>query len=390
MKYIEYSCYLIIFLIPAYLIRFSIFGVPTNFLEVMIAGVFLALTACNLQLATKILKSLVVGRKLLGIGIALLFLGLILGVIISLDTQKSLGALKSWLVAPLVFSFVARSVFDTQEKRENALRALALSGISVACVGLVYLLLGITTFDARLGAFYESPNMLAMYIAPTILILSGLNSKFKVQSSKFLRPALVSFSIVTCYLLLVTCLFLTRSLGSIYALAVAIFLSPVLVGRQKHATIFSYIALFALSLPFSSLFLNPWEWGRSSLASRLMIWKSALAILRDHWFLGIGAATFQVYYLAYQKYFPPYLEWAVPQPHNIFLATWLYAGILGIAGFSLILFWFFREIQNTKNPAALVLAGLMIFLLVVGAIDNSLWRGDAAMMFWLVTLGVFG
>ena len=25
----------------------------------------------------------------------------------------------------------------------------------------------------------------------------------------------------------------------------------------------------------------------------------------------------------YQKHFPPYLEWAVPQPHNLYLAFWL-------------------------------------------------------------------
>ena len=77
-----------------------------------------------------------------------------------------------------------------------------------------------------------------------------------------------------------------------------------------------------------------------------MIWKSAGLMIKNNPLFGIGPGNFQEKYMEYQKYFPPYLEWAVPQPHNIFLAFWLESGLIGLAGFILLLLYFFAIIKE--------------------------------------------
>jgi len=136
---------------------------------------------------------------------------------------------------------------------------------------------------------------------------------------------------------------------------------------------------------------------RSSLHSRLMIWNTAVEIIKDNPVLGIGPGTFQDVYLSYSNRFnEPYLEWAVPQPHNIFLAFYLQTGLIGFIGFILILVWFFYSRLKNKNnniqPACRtgrylisnVLTILMIYILIHGLIDTTYWKNDLSLMFWLI------
>jgi len=120
-----------------------------------------------------------------------------------------------------------------------------------------------------------------------------------------------------------------------------------------------------------------------------MVWSAAGKILADNWLLGIGPGMFQQYYLEYQKYFPvPYLEWAVPQPHNLFLAFWLQAGILGLIGFIWLIINFFRRLFNffinQKSPLALSLMAIMVYILAHGLLDTTYWKNDLSLIFWTI------
>jgi O-antigen ligase len=128
---------------------------------------------------------------------------------------------------------------------------------------------------------------------------------------------------------------------------------------------------------------------RSSFASRLMIWKSAKTMIVDSPLFGIGPGNFGSCYLSYQKYFPPYLEWSVPEPHNIFLAFWLGSGLLGLFSFSFLLLWWFRTIfsEIKKGGNRLILSALttiMLAILIHGLFDTTYWRMSLAYMFWIV------
>jgi len=92
---------------------------------------------------------------------------------------------------------------------------------------------------------------------------------------------------------------------------------------------------------------------------------------------------FQKYYLDYQVNFAPYPEWSVPQPHNIFLAFWLQAGLLGLVGFFWLLISFFKKIEP-KQILSSILIGTMIYILIHGMVDTTYWKNDLSIIFWLI------
>ncbi|HEX7586138.1 MAG TPA: O-antigen ligase family protein, partial [Patescibacteria group bacterium] len=123
---------------------------------------------------------------------------------------------------------------------------------------------------------------------------------------------------------------------------------------------------------------------RSSIASRLMIWKTAGKLAHDNPVWGIGPGNFQNKYLEYQKFFPPYLEWAVSHPHNIFLAFFLYSGLAGTTGFVMLVFFWFRDILKKEDSALkTIFLGVMIYALLHGLVDTTYFKNDLAVIFWL-------
>jgi O-antigen ligase len=120
-----------------------------------------------------------------------------------------------------------------------------------------------------------------------------------------------------------------------------------------------------------------------------MIWKTSEKLIQDNYLWGIGPGNFQNKYLEYQKFYPPYLEWAVPHPHNIFLAFWLYSGIIGFAGFLILLGFFFREFFAEQKSALKFMAlGIMLVILIHGLFDTTYFKNDLAVFFWLAYLGM--
>src|SRR3989338_7558911 len=88
-------------------------------------------------------------------------------------------------------------------------------------------------------------------------------------------------------------------------------------------------------------------------------------------------------FLGKQKNYPPYLEWAVPQPHNIYLAFWLQTGLLGLTGFLLLLVWYFKKLLNNLSlVVSCWLLVVMTYTLLHGSVDTLYWKNDLSFMFW--------
>jgi len=160
---------------------------------------------------------------------------------------------------------------------------------------------------------------------------------------------------ISCSALLIfgSALYFTKSHGAWFGVAGAFVIVWILrrVSNTVRAFVLTAVVACGIVLPFAAV----WYWphaqaalnipDRSSAASRVTIWRSAIAIGRDYPVFGIGPGSFQAQYLRYQKNYPPYLEWAVPQPHNTYLAFWLQTGALGLVGFVLLLVWFFGALS---------------------------------------------
>lgn len=361
--------YFSIIAIPAYAIKFYVIGLPTNVFEVL---VFLVVMIFFIK--KKNFKLIFSGCKPYFLPVAMILVGLVASTLLNEDYRSGFGAIKSWFIFPLLFPLVALAEIKS-ESYKKIYKAIYFSSFLASCVAITYFFLDKITFDGRLQAFYNSPNFLAMYIAPAVLIGVALFHENRKLYG-------ISLAVILAVL------YLTFSYASWAALILA---SVALFFSRKGKFWKPMAALFVILLIFAGVQLSSKKMTslihleqRSSAASRIIIWSSASRIIKDNWLFGIGPNQFQNKYLEYQKYFPPYLEWSAPQPHNLFLAFWLQAGIIGLLGFlALIIVWFKNVLIMNKNAAISISISIMIYILAHGLLDTTYFKPDLAVIFWL-------
>lgn len=285
-----------------------------------------------------------------------------------------------------------------------------------------------------------------MALVPGIIALLIQTSRSKSQKDK-LRVKILSYLILFLELLV---LYFTYSYGAWLGLAAALFFVILSESRGRAEgsvvpsvgsgpikrivrcalialTIFALIFITQLSNPKLQHILNGDYY--SSLHSRLMIWQSAWLISKDHWLAGVGAGNFQQAYLDYQSRFSePYIEWAVPMPHNIFLAFLTQLGIVGLVSFIIILIlslvrvvipafepesrrrterkpgnnlkafsgsrifgrlWRPSSGMTTKDSLTLWACVYITYIVIHGLIDTPYFKNDLAILFWLAIAAIW-
>lgn len=380
-KHFNGAIYLTIFLLPLYIFKFRIWFVPFNVQEAL---VWILFAVWLLQKKYRKIDLLKIKNFILPALFVLI--GTVLGVMVSDNLNVSAGILKGWFLAPMVLGLIMTTEIKGKTEIKKALGALFASAGIVGAVGIIYLVYGRLTFDGRLSAFYLSPNQLAMYLVPGFLIGVGLLTFIPGKKAKI---------IISCGLAIIgVAIYFTFSYAAWLGMLLALVIIFAFGSKNKKLLIFCFLSvIFLLSILFLSQngtekLNNLFYSSRSSLQSRLAIWQAAWQTGKAHPVFGIGAGMFQDFYLKYQSHFAlPYLEWAVPQPHNIFLAFWLEAGTVGLAGFLWLLIVFFKMIFGAikqKNQLALVLGALIVYVLLHGLVDTTYWKNDLAMIFWVI------
>ncbi len=391
---------------PLYLIRFSIFDIPTNVLEVLvliIVGITLwhAWGTKTKSGARRCFQHFLRDNtplRIVLIAWTLMTIGTFLSTAAGGAWHTGLGIVKGWFVVPFVFLLcVHYALRHAIISRIHIFRALIVGGAFVATAAIIYAFLDIFTYDHRLRAFYLSPNHLAMSLAPIIPLM--FTDYILVRHYHHSRKTYIF--IVFALILTGIVLVLTRSLGGIIAASGGLVLFFASYYRSWRMFTGS---MLALSLIFSLVLATLWRTPRiqdfftyshhSSLASRYVIWHVATDIIADHPLFGVGPGNFQFVYLAYQKNYPPYPEWAVPQPHNLFLAFWLQTGIIGLCGFILVVLLIGKKyiciVQKKKYAKDdIIVLGAMCALGIImihGLVDTPYWKNDLALIFWLLVL----
>ncbi len=372
---------LIIFLLPLYLVKIKIGFVPFDVLELLVWLAF------GLWLARKEYRKIEISKyQQFALPALLIVIATILATLFSNNLNVSAGILKSWFLAPGIFGLMVITTMKEQKDAKNALGAFFASSVTVALISLAYFFRGAVTFDGRLAAFYLSPNHLAMYLAPGFLIGFWLGRQREKKT--MIRVGLA---------VLAGALYLTFSYLAWLSVFVAMVFMEIVSLKWKGAGKKVFIALGVLAaVCLAAAVVSQWHSeklnnlfysSRSSLESRLMIWKAAWEIGKDNPVFGIGPGMFQDYYLKYQNHFAvPYLEWAVPQPHNLFLAFWLECGLAGLAGFVWLLAVYFKKTFagiKRRDYLALILFSLMGYMILHGLADTIYFKNDLAMIFWL-------
>lgn len=304
-------------------------------------------------------------------------------------TGHAWGIVIEWIALPICLVVVVLAVVEKYSlQRSSTITNIFYSMLTGVVVSSTpFLLLGIQTYDGRFFGLWPSPNHLALFLAPVLVFCAVSIVLHPTRKNYLLATPLVIFGGIIGLL--------TQSFGAILGVAVG-FLSGMiwsLCKKGKKRYIFGIMMICSVFVAlagwqkYNSAYADI---DRSPLASRVMIWTSALDILRGESLLGIGLGTFQDTYLDRQKHYEPYLEWAVPHPHNTFLAMWLYGGLLGLVLLCLVcakvLFSFFSQKNTPIYTVALL--GAFIALMAQSIFDTAFFRQDLAIIFWFLCVGL--
>ncbi len=303
------------------------------------------------------------------------------------QSRHALGIWLLWVVLPIN----AGLLFCALWKRATR-SARVVSGLWGGAVFLGVVLLGAvvygTTYDGRLQSFWPAPTYLAMVITPLmpIMLLGALVAPQRTARRLYALGGGALFGV----LLWTQSLF---ALGSLLLSAVVVF-GVALFLRHVHLRIsgrvFSIVGIIILlsvgavvALRADSLLKEP---VRSSVASRVIIWDVAHTIIQRNPLQIHGLGTFEQAYLREQTLYPPFLEWAVPTPHNLWLMMW-FSGGLGALFCFLVLFSgallrAFFATKNTHSIFALALGSALLIIGIHGMVDTPVFGNDLGTIFW--------
>ncbi len=396
-KFIRFLLYTTIFLLPLYIFRYKIGPFRTNLFEISIFitfAVFIVGQFCS----GRVMKMQFGGL------LPLIFLLIALISIIQSDSLISgLGIFKGWFLAPFLLYLMIINLFD-----KNSLPKLS---IPLFCSLILfsfwaYLQRGeiITTLfyqseDASFAQYlaqnrffgpFESPNFLAMYVAPVFFLSIPFFPKIKNIIIKILASALLLLPIYTLYI--------TGSRGGLIAFGISAFVFVVLMflpAIKKYASLLSVvkiIGLVAVNLAYFYYFIQvKFPEAAASDKIRQEIYEYSIKLLKTDWLFGIGLGNFQERVQTLSVGNISFINFGLPyalHPHNMLLAIWLNLGLAGIVALLFIIGNFFKQI--IISPPSILRASVgaaMTAILVHGLFDTTYFKNDLSAIFW-ITLAI--
>ena len=374
-------------LLPTYLIRFSIVSIPTNLFEVtvgllLLAGLAQASVRAQWQAAWHRFP------RPIALFIGLFFLACIISTVVSPHAETSLGILKGWIIAPMVFGWIvyASKPPGVRNYELGIMNGLLVSGVGVAFLGISQ----IGTLD-RVQSIYDVPNSLALFLAPLIVLSFFYSLRVTGYSLLYRFAALVMF----------IALLATKSLagiGSVVAvLGVAVTVYAI---RKKYSLrvtrygLLVFLLLLPIAVPKISYLMDY----PSSAHVRLQLWSVSWDLIKENPILGIGLGTFEPAYqavlherftnyeLQITNYTRPLPEFVFRDPHNWVLSFWLNTGLLGLLSFVGIHVYVFRRVYKLRITNYELLAVMLAIatLLLHGLVDTMYWKNDLAALHWVI------
>lgn len=395
---------LLVLIAPLYVWRFSIGGLPTNFLMIAnfaVIGLGLLYILRDVKIkGYEQVKKLVfakfseIGRPM-QISIGIFAIASIVSLFVfGINGEK----LAQWIVLyaqPLaIFALVRYFVLSNEQDSEKAIRyitwemyfILGAAGFLAIFQYVTLLTLpmqwwGNANEPKRAIAFFAHANAYALFATPLLaLLLPDFVEKVrgKLTNSGFFCAA--------GWLLGVVGVFLSLSRGAWLGLLVAGAVYVVLSANKKLLVTFGVIVILlagvvAVVPNLRYRVLLPFMGEKSSIA-RISLWKTAGSEIKDSPLLGKGVNGFSDNWYVYNT--DAGLE-HYNFPHNIFLNFWVDLGLFGMLSMvSILILSAWRGYIGRKNVFKF---GLLLFILALishGLIDIPYLKNDLALIFWLI------
>ncbi len=357
-----------------------------------------------------------------------------ISVFIAYSQRVALRAFREEVFEPLLYVLLAMFCLRTRQDVARLLVAMLISGLVVAVLGNAQYFLFrsqlVLESDGirRVHAMYGSANSIGLffdYVLPIGLALI-LVKAWTATSKRGSRVILICAIAICLPMLLV--LYLSQSRGAWFAIGVAFLFILTLSIRNRKVLIASgligIVVLGVVAVVFHQPILNfliaghQNIYGISTLTKRLFLWQSALGMIRDHLWFGVGMENWLCYYSPNTVCVDPALvhhywilqspftgastglsdEPTLSHPHNIFLHVWVSMGLFGILAFIGVLvlfFWLFVRILISLHKSGTArdssmwwmtigVGAAMIAGVVQGQVDSSFLGQDLSFCFWML------
>lgn len=387
-RHLHVAFFLFAGLLPTYIIRFDVFGIPTTALEVFFGILFIAWLLRR-------------EKRLVDIkGWRLLLLAWVVtatvAVFVSPDIASALGHWKAYFIEPALFFILANDLMRSRDDRRHVLLALAWSAIAVGWFALIQHWTNFAvpppwdgTEGVRSTSFYGFPNAVGLFLAPLIPLFVGQLPRCRRElgtanrsyaSSVFIAATILSFA----------GLIVAESEGAQIAVLAGLGVMGLMFRKSRWWTVgFAGIAVAVLLVNpgIRSVFVEKATLEDWSGRVRKEIWVETSHMLKDRPILGAGLSGFPIVFAPYHE--AGHIE-IFQYPHNVILNFWTELGIAGVLVFLLIVIQFFRTAyRNGGNPRdpqpfTVALIGSMVAILVHGLVDVPYLKNDLAFQFWLL------
>lgn len=402
----------LVFMLPVYVLRLSVAGVPTTVLEVAIWAVAVGWFAHQWKTFGPPHARL---RESLGsknpfrsyVWPILLWLVVsTMAMMYSPNPLAALGIWKAYFVEPLMVFVMVVVSFKNRDERWWLVWALGATAVLMAGLAWYQKFTGLwlpepwaSNLPLRVTSWYSYPNAVGLYLAPIIALFFVLVLAEKKSTWYILLRGFV-------VVLSVGAVIFAVSKGAWIGVVVGCFAGALLLPRKAQMPIwlkwgsltyrrvvgivFISLALIVLSVaPLRSRVLDEFLFQSPSGKMRLVVWQETAAMLQNRPILGAGLAGYQTalipYHNPWHKEVSPYALEIFLYPHNVFLNFWSELGLAGLLVFVWLEIVFFREAWKKRSSvlAVAAMAG-MTALLVHGLVDAPYFKNDLAVLFWII------
>lgn len=419
---IDLAVLFIVSLLPTYLIRFNVLGIPFTFLEIMIlvsfASWFIQVTKLKPVSWFKDYKK----RQPYPFYREIIIITLVafLGVAAANFSLTSLGLLKAYFLEPILLFILIINISATKASRQKLLLGLLFGALTTAMLAIFQQITGTFIINAywanldtrRVVSWFGYPNAVGLFLGPiTVIMLSWLLELLKKPKSLLLKITIL-FTILSSFL----AIYFAKSEGAMLGLLVSMFLCLLIIKKTRLLSLI--IMAVSLIIIFTTHSLRNYALEKITLQDlsgeiRKQQWaETAKTINTKSLFLGNGLGGYQRAVEPYHqegiffnrdkilnfnsilydsaelrdKYWQPVEIYLYP--HNIFLNFWTELGIFGLLVFSWLIiksiFISLKLFLKNKDYLALGLAGSMIAIITHGLVDVPYFKNDLSALFFII------
>jgi len=424
----DWAFFVLLFSLPAYQIRFSVFGVPSTLLELMI--LVFAFVWCweNYQIVFKGVRlrfknftqknlDYKVYDYPLAIELIIILLISWLAMMIAGFSNSALGIWKAYFFEPILLYVLAFNVFYRTKNFSFFVWPFVYSSFLIALFTFFQKFTGLVVvenFLPRLSSIYPYPNALGLFLGPFVFLILG----FLLSEKKL--SLFQKFFVFSSFALSLSAIFLARSEGALVGIIVAFLFCFFYFLFYKYKIGKYFLGFFVFSVVLFSCFApcfyakilpkhSYYDFGNDVLNKvydkivlndfsgevRKQQWRETFALLEkdNNWLWGVGLGNYKkevaifhqdgIFFnknrdIDFQRKIIIYNEkykaehWRPVEiylyPHNLFLNFWVELGIFGALLFVLVIVRFFvfafRVLFSEEKTDFFVL-GLLCSMLVL-------------------------